>query len=143
MALVLAACGPRAGFGSPETAAPLGTTAPAPVTTQAAVVGIQSSTDRNTYIRVTFNKPMLASEDEEGEGNHVTLPHLYELDGHPLPAGTTINCRSPSCEAIQIDLPNSLVNGSAHVLRISGVADRYGVNISPDPTTSTFVVGGS
>jgi hypothetical protein len=92
---------------------------------------------------VTFSRPMLANKDEEGEGNGVQWVHNYELDGAPMPSGTVVACRSISCDQIQIDLPITLTADSRHELRISNVADRNALNLSPDPTTVNFVVQGS
>ena len=62
----------------------------------------------------------------------------YQLDGRPLPAGSTIGCGSPSCDVVRIDLPENLPRGSAHTMRVAGVVGANGARLDPDPTISPF-----
>ena len=96
------------------------------------VVGVASSGDD---ITVTFSEPMM----EIGEGGGVTMLTNYRLDGN-TPRPTSLSCNDVGCRSVRMTLPpGSLVPGSTHQLRIANTVDRLGLNITPDPTTLTFV----
>jgi hypothetical protein len=150
-AVILSTAACASGLGSMEpspkdqparTNAAASTSIGTPAALRPVVLAVQSASQRSTFVRVTFSRPMLAGKDEEGEGNGVQWVHNYELDGAPMPSGTFVGCRTISCDQIQIDLPHTLAGGSRHELRISNVADRNALNLSPDPTTLNFVVEG-
>jgi hypothetical protein len=99
------------------------------------VLAVQSSGE---VITVTFSEPMM----ELGEGGGVRLPGNYQLDGTVLSTTTTITCNDAGCRSVRIAVrAGSLVVGRTHSLRIANTVDRTGMNITPDPSTRTFVAG--
>ena len=86
-------------------------------------------------ITISFSEPMLRI----GEGSGVTMAANYRLDGN-TPQGSAITCQDSGCRGVRLALrAGFLVAGRTYELRIANVVDRAGRNITPDPTTLTFV----
>ncbi|MEK7863583.1 MAG: hypothetical protein AAB295_10015 [Chloroflexota bacterium] len=96
------------------------------------VVRAESSGDALT---ITFSEPMLRI----GEGSGVVMSGNYRIDGN-TPRIVAITCADAGCRVVRLALRSaSLVPGRTYELRIANVVDRAGRNITPDPTTLTFV----
>jgi hypothetical protein len=87
----------------------------------------------DNYMHVQFDRAM--AQSGTGAANMLSA---YQLDGRPLPAGSTIICGSPSCDVVRIDMPENLPRGSAHLMRVSGVVGASGAPLNPDPTVASF-----
>lgn len=86
---------------------------------------------------ITFSEPML----EIGEGSGVVMAGNYRLDGNAAPI-VAITCADAGCRVVRIALQSgALATGRTYQLRIANLVDRAGRNITPDPTTLTFVAG--
>ena len=90
---------------------------------------------QGAHLVVQFNEPMR----ELGEAGGVLQIANYRLDGAALDA-TAISCTDLGCRSVAITLrAGTLVVGRSYQLRVANVVDRAGLNLSPDPTTFTFV----
>ena len=96
------------------------------------VASASSSGDR---ITISFSEPML----ELGEGGGVTMLGNYRLDAN-VPSGAALVCVDVGCRSVWLTMrPGSLVAGRSYSLRVANTVDRAGRNISPDPTTVSFI----
>ncbi len=87
----------------------------------------------DNYIHVQYDRAMRQS----GAGAANVLAS-YQMDGLPLPAGSTIICGSPTCDVVRIDMPQFLARGSPHLMRVAGVVGANGASLDPDPTVAAF-----
>ena len=96
---------------------------------------VASVSASGTRIAIAYSEPMR----EIGEGGGVLMLQSYKLDGADVPAAD-ITCADAGCRTVWITArPGSLTVGRSYQLRIANVVDRAGLNITPDPTTLSFV----
>jgi hypothetical protein len=98
---------------------------------------IADVSSRGDVLTVTYTEPMM----QIGEGGGAAMLTNYRLDGN-TPAATEIACVDAGCRTVRLTLrPGTLARGRSYELRIANVVDRSGRNITPDPTTRSFVAG--